>query len=167
VTGRLFGEVIRPQDKVVVIGGSDEQAATLANKYGLEGLRHLNPPMGFIKDPAAVDACLRFIEAESPFRFCLFAVGSPQQEILARAVQTRARARGLGLCVGASINFLTGTERRAPGWMQRAGLEWLFRLLNDPGRLAKRYLVRGPRIFLLLPRLKIQLRPAAPPTPEN
>ena len=147
VTGRLFGEVIRPQDKVVVIGGSDEQAATLAHKYGLEGLRHLNPPMGFIKDPVAVDACLRFIEAESPFRFCLFAVGSPQQEILARAVQTRAGARGLGLCVGASINFLTGTERRAPGWMQRAGLEWLFRLLNDPGRFAKRYLVRGPRSF--------------------
>jgi exopolysaccharide biosynthesis WecB/TagA/CpsF family protein len=123
----------------------------------------MNPPMGFINDPAAVDECLRFIESESPFRFCLFAVGSPQQEVLARAVQTRGRARGLGLCIGASINFLTGMERRAPAFVQKSGFEWLYRLINDPGRLARRYLVRGPRIFLLLPRLKVQLRPAMAP----
>jgi len=162
LTARLFGEVIRPDDKVVIVGGSEEQARTLCREYGLRGLRHFNPPMGFINDPAAVDECLRFIEGESPFRFCLFAVGSPQQELLARAVQTRGRARGLGLCVGASINFLTGSERRAPRWMQRSGLEWLYRLINDPGRLAGRYLVRGPRIFFLLPRLRVRLRPAAP-----
>jgi UDP-N-acetyl-D-mannosaminuronic acid transferase (WecB/TagA/CpsF family) len=60
--------------------------------------------------------------------------------------------------VGASINFLTGTERRAPAWMQRAGIEWLFRLMQNPTRLAKRYLLRGPRIFLFLPRLKFELR---------
>ena len=130
-------------------------------------LRHLNPPMGFIKDAAAVEECLRFVESESPFRFCLLAVGCPQQEMLARALQTRGRARGLALCVGASINFLTGVERRAPAWMQNVGLEWLYRLLNDPGRLAGRYLVRGPRIFLLLPRLKFQLRPAVPPVPDT
>ena len=86
--------------------------------------------------------------------------------MLARAVQTRGRARGLGLCIGASINFLTGRERRAPALVQKAGFEWLYRLINDPGRLARRYLVRGPRIFLLLPRLKVQLRPAMAPVQE-
>jgi exopolysaccharide biosynthesis WecB/TagA/CpsF family protein len=166
VTARLFGDVIKPDDKVVVIGGTAEQAEVLSRKYGLRGLRHLNPRMGFINDPADVEECLRFIESESPFRFCLLAVGSPQQEVLAKALQSRARARGLALCVGASINFLTGTERRAPRWMQNLGFEWLYRLLNDPGRLAKRYLVRGPRIFVLLPHLKFQLRPAAPSIPE-
>jgi exopolysaccharide biosynthesis WecB/TagA/CpsF family protein len=163
VTARLFRDVIRPDDKVVLIGGTGEQAQILSREYGLRGLRHMNPPMGFINDPAAVDECLRFIESESPFRFCLFAVGSPQQEVLARAVQTRGRARGLGLCIGASINFLTGMERRAPAFVQKSGFEWLYRLINDPGRLARRYLVRGPRIFLLLPRLKVQLRPAMAP----
>ncbi len=166
VTARLFREVIRPDDKVVLVGGTDEQAQMLSREYGLRGLRHMNPPMGFINDPAAVDDCLRFIESESPFRFCLFAVGSPQQEVLARAVQTRGLARGLGLCIGASINFLTGMERRAPAFVQKAGFEWLYRLINDPGRLARRYLVRGPRIFLLLPRLKVQLRPAMAPVQE-
>lgn len=166
VTARLFGEVVAPHDKVVVIGGTEAQAATLRTRYGLHGLRHLNPPMGFIRDPAAVEECLRFIESESPFRFCLLAVGCPQQEVLAKALLTRGRARGLALCVGASINFLTGAERRAPRWMQRSGLEWLYRLLHDPGRMAKRYLIRGPRIFFLLPRLKFQLRPAVQPVPQ-
>jgi UDP-N-acetyl-D-mannosaminuronic acid transferase (WecB/TagA/CpsF family) len=87
--------------------------------------------------------------------------------VLAKALQSRGRARGLALCVGASINFLTGTERRAPKWVQYAGFEWLYRLLHDPARLARRYLVRGPRIFFLLPRLKFQLRPAAPFVPET
>ena len=118
-------------------------------------------------DPVGVEECLRFVENESPFRFCILAVGCPQQEILAKALQSRGRARGLALCVGASINFMTGVERRAPKWIQHAGFEWLYRLLNDPGRLAKRYLVRGPRIFFLLTRLKFQLRPASPLDPET
>ena len=157
LTAELFNKVIAPTDGVVLIGGSVEQAQQLASTYGLKDLRHHNPPMGFIHDPSAVEACLKFIESNSPFRFCFLAVGCPQQEILATALKARGRARGLAFCVGASINFLTGTERRAPLWAQRIGVEWLFRLMRDPARLAKRYLVRGPKIFLLLPQLQFQL----------
>jgi exopolysaccharide biosynthesis WecB/TagA/CpsF family protein len=167
VTAQLFDHVIAADDKIVVVGGTETQAQVLAERYGLRALRHLNPPMGFINDPAAVESCLRFIEAESPFRFCFLAVGAPQQELLAKALQTRGRARGLALCVGASINFITGSERRAPQWMRSAGFEWLYRLLQDPGRLARRYLVRGPRIFFLLPRLKLQLGSTTPSVAET
>lgn len=145
------------QDRVVLIGGSAGQAQRLREQYAL-GLSHYDPPMGFIRDPAEVERCLQFVEAQSPFRFCFLAVGSPQQEILARELKRRGRTQGLGLCVGASINFLTGAERRAPSWMQRCGLEWLFRLSQDPRRLASRYLLRGPRIFALLPRFRFELR---------
>ena len=110
----------------------------------------------------AVETCLRFVERASLFRFCFLAVGSPQQERLADLLKTRGHARGLALCVGGSINFLTGAERRSPGWMQRAGLEWLYRLLLNPPRMARRYLLRGPRIFALLPTLKLVLRRDAP-----
>jgi exopolysaccharide biosynthesis WecB/TagA/CpsF family protein len=54
------------------------------------------------------------------------------------------------LCIGASIDFLTGKQRRAPVWVQKAGLEWLHRLLSDPRRLASRYLIECPRIFYLI-----------------
>jgi exopolysaccharide biosynthesis WecB/TagA/CpsF family protein len=133
------------------------QAQQLAHRYGLRSLRHIEPPMGFINDPEAVEACLRFIEAQSPFRFCFLALGCPQQEILANKLRERGIARGLTLCIGASIDFMTGVERRAPQWMQRAALEWAFRLLQDPRHMAGRYLLRGPRIFRLLKHIKFEL----------
>ena len=126
------------------------QAQTLRDKYSLKNLFHHNPPMGFVNDPRAVEECLAFAEAHSPFRFCMLAVGSPQQEILARQLKSRGIARGMALCIGASINFITGVERRAPRWMQSLALEWLYRLMQDPRRLARRYLLRGPRVFALL-----------------
>jgi hypothetical protein len=64
------------------------------------------------------------------------------------------------LCIGASINFLTGDERRAPRWMQRCCIEWAHRLMLSPRRMAHRYLVRGPRVFGLLGRATMVLRPA-------
>jgi exopolysaccharide biosynthesis WecB/TagA/CpsF family protein len=169
LAARLFMDVIRPEDDIVLIGGSMEQARLLSEKFSLATLHHYNPPMGFIHDPQEVAACVRFVEAHSPFRFCFFAVGAPQQEILAQVLKARGKARGLALCIGAAINFLTGVERRAPRWLQRLGLEWLFRLVNDPGRLAKRYLVRGPRVFSLLRLTDVLVRPkvagnSSPPT---
>jgi exopolysaccharide biosynthesis WecB/TagA/CpsF family protein len=158
LTERLLSTVVRPKDRIVMIGGNDEQARQIAQKYGLSNLRHHNPPMGFIHDPAAVESCLAFIESVSPFRFCFLAVGSPQQEAVAQALRARGKARGLALCVGASFNFITGRERRAPGWMQKMALEWLFRLLQNPKRLGRRYLVRGPRIFAYLSRSRVVLR---------
>jgi len=160
LTAKLFGSVIRPNDPIVLIGGSADQAAQLTKLYKLQGLRHFNPAMGFINRPGEVEECLRFVESASPFRFCLLAVGAPQQEFLAQQIKARGRARGMALCVGASINFLTGIERRAPQWMQSAGIEWLYRLIHDPTRLARRYLIRGPRVFLLLGKVKFVLRRA-------
>jgi exopolysaccharide biosynthesis WecB/TagA/CpsF family protein len=146
----LLSGVVAHDDALVLIGGGAEQADDLRRRYGLRRLAHFSPPMGFIDQPTEVEACLRFIEAHSPFRFCLLAVGSPQQEAIARLLQARGRARGLALCIGASIDFLTGRERRAPKWIQHCGMEWSFRLAQAPRRMAKRYLVRGPAIFALL-----------------
>jgi exopolysaccharide biosynthesis WecB/TagA/CpsF family protein len=150
LTEQLFERVITANDRLVVIGGSEQHIHQLVEHYGLNNVAHYNPPHGFINDPAAVETCLQFVEAHSPFRFCLLAVGSPQQEILAQRLQARGIARGLAFCVGASIDFMTGVERRAPRWMQACALEWMHRLLQNPARMAKRYLIRGPRVFGLL-----------------
>lgn len=165
LTAAVLSGVIRPNDVVVVVGGSTHQVQELRVRFGLLALHHIDPPMNFIRDASAVEACLREIEAISPFRFCFLAIGSPQQEIIARKLKERGIARGLALCIGASINYVTGVEKRAPRWMQKMGCEWLFRLLQNPQRLGRRYLLRGPRIFLLLPRIELRLRrPVAVPT---
>lgn len=161
LTAHLFAEIVDPGDKLVLIGGRPEQIDLLKARYRLTNLAHHNPPMGFIRDPRAVETCLEFIEAHSPFRFCLLGVGAPQQEVVAHQLKLRGVARGMALCIGASIDFLTGVEKRAPQWVQKLGMEWLFRLAQSPRRLARRYLVRGPKVFGLLRRTRIVLRPAS------
>ncbi len=158
LTAAVFTRLVKTTDRVLLIGTEPAQAQALKLKFQLQDLKHYNPPMGFIKDPVEVERCLEFIETHGPFRFCFLAVGCPQQELLAYELQKRGRARGLALCVGASINFLTGSERRAPRWMQEASIEWLYRLMQNPRRLAYRYLVRGPRVFAQMIRFKFVLR---------
>jgi exopolysaccharide biosynthesis WecB/TagA/CpsF family protein len=157
----ILSKVTDPSDRIVLIGGSPEQARELAAQYGLTNFHHFDPPMGFIRDANAVEECLQFIERHSPFRFCFLAIGSPQQEMIAQLLRSRGTAQGLALCIGASINFLTGRERRAPRWMQQLALEWLYRLVRDPRRLAGRYLVRGPRVFRHLLRARVVPRRSA------
>ena len=70
------------------------------------------------------------------------ALGCPRQEKLIEALRgTLPDAWWIG--VGIAFSFLAGTIPRAPSWMQRAGLEWFHRLLKEPRRLARRYLIQG------------------------
>jgi hypothetical protein len=98
------------------------------------------------------------MELSSPFRFSFLAIGSPQQEMIAAKLKERGVVRGLALCIGAAVNYLTGIEKRVPNWMQQLGWEWFYRLVQNPRRLARRYLVRGPLIFPLLFQLELRLR---------
>jgi UDP-N-acetyl-D-mannosaminuronic acid transferase (WecB/TagA/CpsF family) len=84
-------------------------------------------------------------------------------KVIATSDLKSAASRGLALCIGASINFMTGGERRAPKWVQHLGMEWLYRLMRDPHRLAWRYLVRGPRVFLLLSKIELAKARSADP----
>ena len=120
---------MRDDDHLVVVGSSGEQIESLAKKYRLNSISHYEPPMGFKHDPAAVEECLKAIEAFGPFRFCFLAVGSPQQEILAHKLKASGKSRGLALCVGASIDFVTGSQKRAPLILRQWGLEWFYRLI--------------------------------------
>lgn len=158
LTLRLLEQAAGSRERLVLVGGTAAQARQLAARFQLQDLVHIDPPMGFIGRAEQLERCLCEIEAAAPFRFCFLGVGSPQQEELAYRLQQRGRVRGLALCVGASVNFLTGVERRAPLLLQRWGLEWLYRLLQNPRRLAGRYLLRGPRIFWLLPQLQFMPR---------
>jgi N-acetylglucosaminyldiphosphoundecaprenol N-acetyl-beta-D-mannosaminyltransferase len=73
-------------------------------------------------------------------------LGTPKQDLVADSMR-ELRAAPVILCVGAAFDFLAGTKKRAPEWMQRAGLEWLHRLGSEPGRLGRRYLVGNPRFM--------------------
>lgn len=148
LTARLLHGIVEPGDRVCLIGGYEGDAAVLARlRPDIVVVQHI-PPSGLRADRSARAAAARFA-ADSGARFTLIAVGSPQQELIAAEIAGLPGARGTALCVGASIDFLTGRAGRAPRWMQGLALEWLHRLLSNPRRLWRRYLVEGPRIVLL------------------
>ena len=148
LTARLFDTAIDPAVPLTIIGGNRAVIDAVTARYGLKDVRWHEPPMGLRSNPEAVAECARFV-AENPSRFVLICVGSPQQEMIAEACLDRGDCTGVGLCVGASLDFLGGKARRAPVWIQRARLEWLHRLVQEPGRMWRRYLVEGPKVFLL------------------
>jgi exopolysaccharide biosynthesis WecB/TagA/CpsF family protein len=166
LTARLLAEVIAPDDRVAVLGGTGRTVAAVRARFGLRNLLHHDPPMGFDADPAALEDAIGFIETARA-RFAFLCVGSPRQEVVARDVARRGRATGTALCVGASLLFLSGEERRAPRPVQRAGMEWAWRLAQDPRRLARRYLVEDPALVRLLwqERRKRSGRTGSAPTP--
>ena len=77
-------------------------------------------------------------------------LGCPLQETF--AYEHRGAIKAVQLCVGAAFDFHAGNKRMAPGWMQRRGLEWLFRLTQEPTRLWRRYLVTNATFCLLFAR---------------
>jgi N-acetylglucosaminyldiphosphoundecaprenol N-acetyl-beta-D-mannosaminyltransferase len=80
-------------------------------------------------------------------RILFVGLGCPKQEQWIDAHRDRIRAVMVG--VGAAFDFHAGIKRQAPVWMQRGGLEWLFRLFQEPGRLWKRYMHNNPRFIAL------------------
>lgn len=148
LTASLFESVISPDEPVTVIGGDDDVIREVIARYGLTRMQHHQPPMGLRANPLAVAAAAQFI-VDHPARFTFICVGSPQQEMVAIDALEMGNAKGLGLCVGASLDFLAGKVKRAPAWMQKTRLEWLYRLASEPRRMWKRYLVEGPKIFII------------------
>jgi N-acetylglucosaminyldiphosphoundecaprenol N-acetyl-beta-D-mannosaminyltransferase len=131
---------------VFLLGGNPGTAerAAEALKARYPGLRVAGtdcPTRGFDRDPLAMARLSRKIHQAEP-DIVFVALGSPKQELVIRHLRhDRPEAWWLG--VGISFSFLAGEVRRAPRWMQRAGLEWLHRVAQEPGRLFRRYFVDG------------------------
>lgn len=130
--------------------GSAARAATvLAERFpGLPVAEYDEAPYGFEHDR---DAMARLCDRLTKLRpaIVFVALGSPKQEQLIRQLrETLPDAWWLG--VGISFSFVAGQVRRAPRWMQNAGLEWAHRLAQEPVRLGRRYLIDGPPFAMSL-----------------
>lgn len=101
-------------------------------------IHHLEaPPYGF--DPASpeAEAAARRI-AESGARIVLVALGAPKQELFASHMARITPELGF-ICIGAALDFIAGTQVRAPVIFQKTGIEWVWRLATNPARMARRY----------------------------
>lgn len=143
--------------KVAIIGGTTASVDKIRELFPEpEFVQHI-PPMGILDKPAEIAAICNFLAAQQP-QYTLLAMGAPRSEIIADICAQDGRFGGVSLCIGASIEFLTGEKKRAPKWVQQASLEWTYRLMSEPTRLWRRYLVEGPRIFLIFLKGGVDLR---------
>jgi N-acetylglucosaminyldiphosphoundecaprenol N-acetyl-beta-D-mannosaminyltransferase len=100
------------------------------------------PPFGPVRDADIRESVGRIQDAGTQMLWV--GLGAPKQELAAHRLQA-LHAAPVILCVGAAFDFVAGTKRRAPVWMQQAGLEWLHRLGSEPQRLWKRYAIGNAR----------------------
>lgn len=121
-------------------GAADAAAAKLTRRFPTLQIAGTDcPPLGFEKNPEQMAAVEQKLAAAKP-DIVYVALGFPKQEfVIQRLRPLLPRAAFLG--VGISLSFIAGQVKRAPRWIQSIGLEWLHRLIQEPSRLARRYLL--------------------------
>jgi N-acetylglucosaminyldiphosphoundecaprenol N-acetyl-beta-D-mannosaminyltransferase len=148
----MCAEAARHGFSVFLLGGPPRAAlmaaCNLGQRYpGLNVCGTYCPPLGFEKDPVELEKIRAAISAVSP-DVLFVAFGAPKQEIWMQENQPLLQV-GAMVAVGAAFERQAGLRARAPRWMQRVALEWLFRLMLEPRRLWRRYLI-GNFSFVLL-----------------
>jgi N-acetylglucosaminyldiphosphoundecaprenol N-acetyl-beta-D-mannosaminyltransferase len=134
-------------------GDGDRAAAVLQGRHaGLRIAGTFCPPLGFEKNAAEMQKIRAALIAAKP-DVVYVALGFPKQELLIKELRaTLPQATFIG--VGISLSFIAGTVQRAPRWVQKMGLEWVHRLVQEPKRLFKRYILHDLpfALFTLFPR---------------
>ena len=146
----LAGLAAQGGHTVALVGSTDESLRRAASALraavpGLQVACTIAPPFGFDPEGPGADAILREV-ADSGARLCFIALGAPKQELF--AARGRSVAPGVGFTsIGAGLDFLSGSQTRAPLWVRQLALEWLWRMLGQPRRMLMRYL----HCFRILP----------------
>ena len=127
--------------RVFFLGGRDEVVAVAEDKIkerwpGLQIAGMYSPPFAPMDKMDHADICRRIRESNADMLFVSF--GCPKQEKWL-AMNYRDAGVPVAVGVGATIDFLAGAVKRAPVWMRKTGLEWFFRVAQEPKRLARRY----------------------------
>jgi N-acetylglucosaminyldiphosphoundecaprenol N-acetyl-beta-D-mannosaminyltransferase len=137
-------------------GVADRLAAAMRARFpGVRIAGTLTPPMGTAEELCNQETASAINAAGADIVWV--GVSSPKQELWMAGMRPLLQAPVL-IGVGAAFDFHSGTVAQAPRWMQRAGLEWLFRLRTDPRRLWRRYLVDNPYFLFELSRQALRLK---------
>ena len=142
-------------DLTIGVFGPDRAAFDdLVARYPRRRFTFIDAPMGLTPGNGVwVSAVAEAARAE--WDVLLACVSFPKQERFAHALRAAGRKTGVTLCVGASVDFLTGRQHRAPRLYQQLSLEWLHRLMSQPRRMFRRYVLEGPAIFGLFLRHEV------------
>ena len=114
---------------------------------GLQIVGTYSPPYGFEKEDKEINKIIEMIKEKKP-HVLFVGLGFPKEESFLWKYRDEFHVP-VSIGIGATFDFITGKQKRAPKWMQNYGLEWFYRLCHDPRRLWKRYLI-GNTLFIFL-----------------
>lgn len=139
--------------KVFLLGAAEgvavKAAENLKNKYrGLNIVGTYSPSYGFEKDKNEINKIIGRINKVKPDILAV-GLGAPKQEKFIYNYRDKLNVP-VSLAIGASIDFEAGNINRAPKWMQKSGLEWFYRLIKEPKRMFKRYMIDDIKIIKIL-----------------
>lgn len=153
LVGPLLELAGKKQWRVFLLGagpGVADKAAAIAKERWGTTVVGTDAPMVKLEDTALIDSIVERLVRAQP-ELVLMAFGAPKQELLIHRIADRVKPAVL-LGIGASLDFIAGTVKRAPVIMRKTGTEWLFRLAQEPRRLWRRYLVNDPKFLAILAR---------------
>lgn len=147
----------RTGTRVGLVGSTDDVLAATAARLeqahpGLNIALCHAPPFGFDPTGPQADQVIALLERHE-IGLCFLALGAPRQEIFAAHAAPRLPRCGFA-SVGAGLDFIAGRQVRAPKWVQAAAMEWAWRMVGNPRRLARRY----ADCFAILPGLAMKAR---------
>jgi N-acetylglucosaminyldiphosphoundecaprenol N-acetyl-beta-D-mannosaminyltransferase len=146
--------------RVFLFGGAPGVAEAAADRcrrdFGVHVVGTASPFIRLDGTAHDIEQGIEEVELSKP-DVVLVAMGAPKQERWIHHNRDRL-APAVGIGVGASLDFVIGRIQRAPGWVSDAGLEWIYRFVREPRRLARRYLLKDPRFLAVLARTAVQPR---------
>lgn len=147
--------------KIFLLGGMPGVAEQARQRINRKVGRNMvvgcySPPFGFEDDEAECHKIIHMIN-NSGANVLAVGVGAPKQEKWIVKYRSSLSAINTFFAIGATIDFEAGNLKRAPAWISSAGLEWLYRLSLEPGRLWRRYLVEDTSFFMLIVRQKLRM----------
>jgi len=150
---RLCGRAAAEGVSIYLYGSTEEVLAALSEKLrdwfpAIRIVGTESPPFRPLTPEENAAAVARINSSGAGLVF--IGLGCPRQDFFAH--ENRHTIKAVQLCVGAAFDFHAGTKKMAPPWMQKRGLEWLFRFTQEPGRLWKRYLLTNTAFMFLLTR---------------
>jgi len=147
--------------RVFLLGGSAESVELAKDNINQRTNSNIvvgsySPPFGFEHDEHENAKIISLIN-ESGATALAVGVGAPKQEFWISTYRAQLPKVKLFFAIGATIEFEAGAVKRAPEWMTKLGIEWLFRMMQEPKRLIRRYLIEDTSIFWLALKQKLGL----------
>jgi exopolysaccharide biosynthesis WecB/TagA/CpsF family protein len=145
LTAEIFKRATGAKLRICMVGGRAGYQQKLRSRYGDIDFDQYEFPRQANFTDEEIDAFCKTLADGGDI--CFVCLGAPLQERVAARLAAEPQRFPSVLCVGGSIDFLVGAQTRAPRLIQEMGLEWLFRLMTQPRRLFRRYLIENMNLF--------------------